>query len=564
MRKFLKSPVILIIILGILPLYSLFLPGLPLTHDGQDHVARIANFYRNLTEGVLIPRWAANLNWGYGHPVVMFLYPFPSYIASLFKAVGFTFVDSVKIVFGLSYLASLLFMYYWLRSWGGLYAGIVGAVVYGFMPYRFVDLYVRGAIGEHMAFVWPPAICYFIFRISKLMPDSIEPQILRKIIFNTAGLSLAVSFMILSHNALSLVFIPLTLFYSAYLIFSRKENKLLFLLIAAAGYAGGFGLAAFYWIPALFEGKYTLRDIVTADPITDRFVPFAQLLYSKWNYGISSQLPKDFGLVGWSALILGLAAFVKSKTYRPLISGAVTVIMATIFLMSPVSEIIWEKIVILKKFQFPWRLLSVNVFATAFIAGSAMAALTKIKSGDKGRFYIRAVVLMFAGMALLTAYMWQPRDYLFRNENFYNGIYESTTDTGESSPIWSVRFMEKVPAAPVSGITDSISYSVRERKTTIHRYEIIANRRTRVVENTLYFPDWQVRVNNKPVDIEFQDPDYRGLITFWVPQGKNQVAVVFGDTRMRTVANIISILSAVGVITGLTGFYLWTKSQKYR
>src|SRR3989344_7884005 len=99
-KQYKVSPFILILLISALPLLNLLTPGLPVTHDGIDHVARIANFYKNLEEGVLIPRWASNLNWGYGHPILMFLYPLPSYATSFFHLLGFSFVDSLKIVFG--------------------------------------------------------------------------------------------------------------------------------------------------------------------------------------------------------------------------------------------------------------------------------------------------------------------------------------------------------------------------------------------------------------------------------------------------------------------------------
>src|SRR3990167_3958649 len=158
---------LLIIFLGIIPLLDYLHPGLPITHDGQDHVARIANFYQSLSEGNLVPRWAGNLNWGYGHPILMFLYPFPSYIASFFHFLGFSLVDSVKIVFGLSFILSGVFMYLWLRNFLGEVAGAFGGLLYMFAPYRFVDLYVRGAIGEHVAFTFLPLILFFIYKISK-------------------------------------------------------------------------------------------------------------------------------------------------------------------------------------------------------------------------------------------------------------------------------------------------------------------------------------------------------------------------------------------------------------
>ena len=148
----------LLIILSLFPVLDLVRPGLPMGHDTPDHVARIANFYQSLSEGNLIPRWAGNLNWGYGHPILMFLYPLPSYVASLFHVIGFSFVDSTKLVFGVAYILSALTMYLWMSSAFGKRAGLIGALLYIFAPYRFVDLYVRGAIGEHVAFVFPPLI----------------------------------------------------------------------------------------------------------------------------------------------------------------------------------------------------------------------------------------------------------------------------------------------------------------------------------------------------------------------------------------------------------------------
>lgn len=159
--------IIVVILLGFIPLLPLLHPGLPVTHDGQDHVARIANFYQSLSEGNIIPRWAGNLNWGYGHPILMFLYPLPSYLSSLFHFLGFSFVDSIKITFGLSYILSGVAMFLWIRNVFGEKAGVLAGILYMYAPYRFVDLYVRGAIGEHVAFLFAPLVFYFIFKISR-------------------------------------------------------------------------------------------------------------------------------------------------------------------------------------------------------------------------------------------------------------------------------------------------------------------------------------------------------------------------------------------------------------
>ena len=103
--------VVIILLLSLFPLTHLLQPGLPITHDGQDHVARIANFAESFSEGNLIPRWASKLNWGFGHPILMFLYPLPSYTATMFHWLGFSLVDSTKLVFAVMYVLSALAMY---------------------------------------------------------------------------------------------------------------------------------------------------------------------------------------------------------------------------------------------------------------------------------------------------------------------------------------------------------------------------------------------------------------------------------------------------------------------
>ena len=161
-----------VFLISLLPLFNLITPGLPVTHDGLDHVVRIANFYQSLTEGILIPRWAGNLNWGYGHPILMFLYPLPSYFASLFHFFGFSYIDSLKLVFASSYVFSGIFMYLWLKEFLGDRPAIVGSILYLFAPYRFVDLYVRGALGEHVAFVFIPLVLYTRQETPDALPSS--------------------------------------------------------------------------------------------------------------------------------------------------------------------------------------------------------------------------------------------------------------------------------------------------------------------------------------------------------------------------------------------------------
>ena len=360
-----------VFIFSLIPIAALFHAGFPITHDGLDHIARIANFYNGLSEGLLFPRWAENLNWGYGHPILMFLYPLSSYLASLFHFVGFSYADSLKIVFGVAYVSSGLTMYLWARRQFNEYMGIACALLYLYGPYRFVDLYVRGAIGEHVAFVFFSFFLYSIF--SYFAAKKIKHKY-----FSLMGIAITVGLTLLAHNAISLMFIPVFIFYPLFLI---KQSKLKNLLYIYGTFLCGLALSSFFTIPAFLEGKFTLRDIVIGNEYALRFVsnPLT-LLYGNWNYGITGQFSVQIGLIN----ILGLLAFPfvlskmkKNKNLRLLLGFFGLFFLLSIFLVLPQSNFLYENMTILKKFQFPWRFLSLTTFSASILTASVFLVISK-------------------------------------------------------------------------------------------------------------------------------------------------------------------------------------------
>lgn len=527
--------IVILILLSLLPLNHLTQSGLPVTHDGPDHVARIANFYQSLSEGNIVPRWAANLNWGFGHPVLMFLYPLPSYMASMFRAIGFSFIDSTKLVFAVSYIASILAMYIFLKRSFGNQAGFIGALMYGFAPYRFVDLSVRGAIGEHMAFVFLPLI---LLGLHNLVETKRAGGML------LTGIS--VSGLLLSHNAVSIMFMPIV---AAYILFlylyeSRRSGSFILRALVAVGF--GFGLASFFWIPAFFEGKYTLRDIVTRGEISGRFVPWERLFTPLWSNGGSSEMSYAFGPIHWLTVGMSLIMWRTFRDWKKkiLLAGVIVGTFLSLFLMTQWSSAVWTNISVLQKFQFPWRFLSLAVFFSS-IAGAVVISTLRLRST---LLMICTVIVLLA----TTAHMWQPRAVRLLSDDAFTGIYPSTTDTGESSPIWSVRFMERYPDVPMEVIDGDATVRQLARTTTSHEYAVSVKSNTRIVENTLYFPGWNVYVDGTTTPIEFQDPSHRGLMTFWIDPGDHVVTVAFRETKLRSYANAISLVSVGILIFGST------------
>lgn len=522
-----------ILFISLLPLLNLLNPGLPVTHDGLDHVARISSFYYSLNDGNIIPRWAEYLNWGYGHPVMMFLYPLPSYIASVFYFLGFSFVTSLKITFALTYVLSGVLFYLWLKKFLNINAAILGTTLYLFAPYRFVDLYVRGAIGEHVAFMFLPLLLLSILFLFEKDNKKIKHLFLAFIFisFSTAGL-------ILSHNGLSLLFMPFILFYILYLYYEKKSK--LNLLISFISVAYGFLLSFYFWFPAFFEGKYTLRDIVTKDVYLDRFIEFKDLIYSSWGYGATGNFTVQLGII--QIIIIGISFFVLYKLFksknkiRVLLLFSLIYLFSSILLMLGVSKFIWEIFSLIQKLQFPWRMLAVTTFSISVI-GAITVNFLNFK-------FAKILIYIFVLLAVIfTINFWSAKEYRKVDENIFNTPYASTTDTGESSPIWSIRSMDQFPSAEIEIIEGSANIKKVERTSTNHIYKIEVLENVKIKENTLYFPGWKIYANQIEIVPQFQDPANRGIMTFNLEKGMYDLLVIFENTKIRKFSEYISITS---------------------
>lgn len=552
-----NSGLIFIFLISLLPILNLTNSGLFTSHDGLDHVYRAANFYKSLSDGVIIPRWAGNLNWGYGHPVLMFLYPLPSYVMAFFHFIDISYVNSLKLLFAVSYSLSGIFMYLWLSKLLGKYSAIIGATLYLFAPYRFVDIYVRGAIGEHVAFVFLPLVLLAIYLVFNQSQNKIRYYYL-----NFIFVSLSFAFLILSHNAISLLFIPFIIFYTFYLYFETRSKKNLVLSIFYLLY--GFAISFFFWFPAFFEGKYTLRDIVTQNVYSQRFVEFKELIYGNWSFGGTGEFTTQLGLIGIIICISSIALLFKLRktkdNHKYLLLGTVIFLSISIFLMLPQSNFIWENIKILQKLQFPWRFLSITTFCISLI-GAIVFEKLQIKS----KTLITAIFVFL--IIFPTISYWQAKEYKKYNDEYFEKIAPTTTDTGESSPIWSIRSMDgfyKNNLEIIEGDAQIVNYL---RKSNYHEYLVDVKEKTRFRENTLYFPGWKIYDNyNLMNNVEFQDLNNQGVLTFYLDEGLHDVILKFENTKVRFYSNTISLISIILIIILPIIFILFPniKIKKYK
>src|SRR3989344_2815451 len=242
------------------------------THDGEWAVIRLADMFRTLRDFQIPARYSEALNFGYGYPLFNFAYPFPYYLGVVIHFLGFGFVNTIKVLFAGSVIFSAFFMFLASKSlWKNNWAGIASSILYIYFPYRMVDLYVRGSIGESLSFVLFPLLFYLAIKLTD------KPSFLL-----IGGIAISVAFLIMTHNIMTVLFMPLYILFILIqkILENTKAIKPFFLSIIL-----GFGLSAFFWIPALYEKSNILLSKI---PIADRdlyFVSLPQFLYPRWGYG---------------------------------------------------------------------------------------------------------------------------------------------------------------------------------------------------------------------------------------------------------------------------------------
>lgn len=525
---------LLVIAISLLPFISVFTTSLaPHTHDSPVHFARMAAYFKALSGGQILPRWAGELNYGYGMPLFNFIYHVPYLVTSVPLALGVGLVSSFKIAVLVSYLLSGLFMYLFserfLKHKGRAF---VATVLYQFSPFHLVDLVIRGDMAEGFALAFFPLVLYTLVRGFE------EKNTWNNILLT--GITAAI--LITSHNAISLVFFGIASLFI--LVFAPNNKKR---IEAGVGLAFGLMLSSFYWIPALIERKYTYGDLFMKDMYKSHFAPLINFFLPNVTNSETLQtggVAVSFGLVHVIAFVAA-PLFLLRKNVRhkrehvAVLFGLVLTLMA-LFSMQPVSKFLWATIPILRMFQFPWRFLNVTTFSLALIGGIVLV--------PKKAFTFTVGIITAIAVLTTMIYFRPPLGFDKIDENYFWNYPLNTTYFGETDVIWSAGPAAAYPKARFEIFDGTGTITDMSKKNTIHTFSVHAKTDVRIVDRTQYFPGWRVFSDGKKLPVEFQDQNWRGLITFQLPPGTHRIQVIWGESPIRKIADGITLFSLTGIV----------------
>lgn len=548
-----KNIIILIclFLLSFITFYRLMRPGLFSMMDDM-HIFRLDQLDKCLKDGQVPCRLIKDGGMGYGYPLFNYYSPLTYGISEVFHLTGFSLINSLKITFALCHIIGIFGMYFFASLFFGTYGGFISAIVFLLAPYQATDSWVRGAIAESLAINLIPWVFYFLTKFINS-----KNKILLTFDFRLFGLIISLSALLLSHNLTSLAIAPVLVIYSLVLLFNNKNLNIKSILKLAVPVLISIGISSFFLLPALLEKKFVTVDTMTQGyfQYIIHFATLSQLFVSRfWGFGASLWGPIDdmafsVGIIQWLIPLFAIIfLFFKRKKLKENFIFIILfslVFLFSVFLTHNKSTFIWKALPFMAFYQFPWRFLSIAIFASSFLAGSIILIINK-------KFQILTVVLISIITILL--------NFSYFKEDIW---YPNLTDSQKLSPTEIVaqsgaglkdywpKYSQNFPTSfvfdspiIVQGEADFIKYYKKSNYS--EAFFSVSTPKAIIKLPIVYFPNWELYIDNQKTDYQI-DSDL-GLIQFEVNQGSHHYELFLKNTPIRTIGNSISLISLVLVI----------------
>lgn len=537
---------------------SLLRPGFfPMQDDLQ--AFRVYEMDKCFSDFQIPCRWVPDAGYGYGYPQFNYYPPSVYYLGEVFHLIGFQFIDSVKILFALGYILSAVFMFLLVSEFLGNFPGFVSALIYTYVPYKAMEVYVRGALSEFWALVIYPLIFWAVYKLIKTSK-----------LKYVGLLGISIGLLLTTHLLMSMIFFLPAAVWTLYWLIKEKKLDIKNVIKVASGVILGVSIAAFFVLPVLVEQKYAHTETMTMGYFgyLQHFVDLKRLFISReWGFGSSGfpdeKLNLSTGIVQWvfALVSIGIAGiyFLKGKK-KDLVLLVITLGFLELFILFMIhvrSSFIWKAVPPLAWLQFPWRFLTVSIFILSILAGLGIKLLPKFK------VWIGLAVIIAAFFLNISYY--SPKEWLdITDKDHFSGISwqkKLTISIFDYLPIYA-KLPPVTPAPEIPEVLDGEAFFSDYKKGSDFQIGDINVTHDATIRLPLFdFPGMQVKVNDEIISHNHDDCRGQefclGLITFKLPPGSYKMKAQLTDTPVRRVGNILSIFGVV-----ITIYVLFKKDEK--
>jgi hypothetical protein len=519
--------------------------GSPSGHDIAFHAGSWLDAAGQWKEGIVFPRWAEWANHGFGEPRFIFYPPLSwmlgaalSFVAGWDTVPG-AFVVVVQTLAGMCAFALA-------RRVLPERAALFGAFCYAANPNALLIVYLRSDFAELLASAVFPLLFLVAFELVGVLENrerSLAGGVgLFGIIFAAVWLSNAPAGVLASYSV-TLVFVWAAITRKSWLPLAR----------GAAGIALGFGLAAFYIIPAAYEQRWV--NITQA--LSTGLLPQENFLYIQtadpehnfFNWVASSTAVLMIFLTGAAAIAArrGVMGEGERDEKRKLWGVLLLLSAAATLLMLRVTAILWRVLPELRFVQFPWRWMSILAAAFAVYAGALAAR-------RRGWILMILVIMILGGTgAFLGTQGWwdgddiptlraaTERDDGFDGTDEYDPAGDDHSNLPAKAPLARMLPPDEDTSKIPNAIVSVVKWTAEEKILRVK-----AQGPLRIALRLINYPAWRVEVNGREIVPERAD-DYDQMI---VPlgAGESRVQVHFTRTQDRTLGGVITAASLLAAM----------------
>lgn len=550
--------VLLILVFSFFAFKPLLINGFFPIHD-DTQVARVYEMTKALKDGMFPVRWSQDLGYGFGYPIFNFYDPLPYYVAGFISLLGFDALSSTKLMVIFAIILSGFSMYLLSKEFFGKKGALFSSLLYILAPFHAVEVYVRGDFAENFAYAFIPLLFYGLFKIYK--------NYKWKYIVIT---SLSYAGIILSHNLTAMVVSFFVLLFLGFILFRQRKNRIKNSIRLLMGLFIGVLLSAFYFLPAIFEMKFTdvLSQIGGGANFRDHFVCIPQLWTSQWGYGgsvkgcvdgISYMIGKYHILLAVGLFLLSLLFLISNKYSKKFDKESEKLyfviflflgFLLSVFFMLEVSKPIWELFKPMEFFQYPWRFLIMASFFSSLIAGSLFWFLEKFIKNKNINYLLFFLVFVFIIFVSLKFFV--PQSILNKTSVDYTSNYSLNWQASKISD----EYLPKGFSVPeneyqipdISNLeTKELRIKILERKTQYTKLDLDVFQKGDYILPLAYFPAWKAKIDGKLVNIS---KNHRGSSINFL-KGKYILELSFVQTPIEKLANFISIAGIVVLFAGI-------------
>ncbi len=309
----------------------------------------------------------------------------------------------------------------------------------------------------------------------------------------------------------------------------------------------GFGLAAFYILPAAWEQRWIkIARALEGGFLAERNFLFAQNYYPErpriqaFNWKVSAVA---VGVM--AATAIGVVLCRRYIRKWPELWWILFVLAgSSTFLMFPPSAFLWRHLPKLAFLQFPWRWLMPFNFVLAFFVAAALSKTKPIW------LFVVMLVLVPAGTAIVADIPWNSDFLPFLTQEIRAG--HGYLGVKHFAPIGSSvgeRYEERPLITTLNPADDSSGrlqlniqeWTAKQRIFTAHTSTAVI-----LVLHLLNYPAWEVRVDGQTTPTKSHTET--GQLMVPLERGTHQVEVRFRRTWDRTAGGVISVLSFVALV----------------